>query len=204
MVLNSFIPRCHPFSSRIRFLFNLSVMITIILVIYLSSSSSSLLRSHEKNPNLTKYRLRSQDSAAFGFVQFRDPPKVIALCESISIIECLAYLNHNQSDYLQPLSAEDTKLFKENYCTKSKMLYHTFWGNNRHLDHPYIHLFIRSFLYTQNRQCSHMIIWTLPPLDSQINRLFNMLYAPYVEFRSLIDVANDLLEVGTPVRKIFF
>lgn len=199
MALNSFFSRCHLFSSRSRLLLNLIVIFTLIIILYLSYSSS-LLKSGKEVPKFIKYRLRNQDNTAFNFVQFRDPPKLITLCESIATIDCLAYLNQNQSDYLQPLSTDDMKIFKDNYCMKTKkMLYHTYWSKNRHLDHPFVHLFIRSFLYTQNLECSHLIIWTVPPLDPQIHRL-NMLYAPHVEFRSLIDVAGDLFEVGTPVR----
>jgi len=116
------------------------------------------------------------------------------------IAQCLAYLNKNQTDYLEPLSSDDMRSFKETYCTETKkMLFHTFWIDTQLLNHPFLQLHIRSFLYTQNRQCSHLIIWTWPASDPQIDHTYNKFYTPNVEFRSLIDVADELLKVGTPV-----
>lgn len=205
MLINKLIiHRCRSCAPRSRLFLHLIVITSVILILYLSPLFSPLIFDQPVS-KLIKYRLRSQNSSAFRFFQLRDPVKLIALCESISTVECLAYLSQNQSDYLQPLSGNKMKKFEKNYCTKTKkMLYHTFWSDNRRLDHIFLQLHIRSFLYTQNRRCSHLIVWTLPPLDPQINQMYNKLYTPHVEFRSLMEVAYELLDVGTPVRKMFF
>ena len=196
----------HPFCSytpRPRLFLHLIVIASIIIILYLSPLFSPLIFDQPVS-KLIKYRLRTQNSSAFKFFQLRDPVKLITLCESIPTIECLAYLSQNQSDYLQPLSGKKMKKFEKNYCTKTKkMLYHTFWSDSRRLDHPFLQLHIRSFLYTQNRRCSHLIVWTLPSLDPKIKQIYDRLYIPHVEFRSLMEVAYELLDVGTPVRTIF-
>ncbi|CAF3254753.1 unnamed protein product [Rotaria socialis] len=79
------------------------------------------------------------------------------------------------------------------------MLFHTFWNDVHLLNHPILQLHIQSFLYTQNRRCSHLIVWTLPPFDIRVKNAYNMIYAPYVEFRSLIEVAYKMRQVGTYV-----
>ncbi|CAF3375090.1 unnamed protein product [Rotaria socialis] len=79
------------------------------------------------------------------------------------------------------------------------MLFHTFWNDVHLLNHPILQLHIQSFLYTQNRRCSHLIVWTLPPFDIRVKNAYNMIYAPYVEFRSLIEVAYEMRQVGTYV-----
>lgn len=202
MLLNSLTHRCRFCASRTRLAIHLTIVVIIILALYLFPLFSPLIFD-QPVLKLIKYRLRSQNRSAFSFSQLRDPVALIALCESIPTIECLAYLSENQSDYLQALSDKKMRTFARNYCTKmKKMLYHTFWSDSRRLDHPFLQLHIRSFLYTQNRRCSRLIVWTLPPFDPQINRTYNMLYAPHVEFRSLIEVAYELLDVGTPVRSI--
>jgi hypothetical protein len=201
--LSGAVKRCYPSSLRFYLLLIVTVISTVILTTYPSSSSFSVVRFYNRAPRLVRYCLRPQNISVFSFVQFRNIVKLIKACESMPNIQCLAYLNQNQSDYLQPLSSDDTATFKETYCTETKkMLFHTFWSDTRHLDHPLLQLHIHSFLYTQNRQCSHLIVWTLPPFDTTIKDAYNMLYVPNVEFRSLMDVADELLKVGTPVRFI--
>jgi hypothetical protein len=198
-LLNGVAKRCCPSSLRSRLVLSVIVICMVILLIY-SSSSYHPVEFYNPAGSLIRHHLRLQDNSAFSFVQFRDIVKLKKFCESISTIDCLAYLNQNQSDYLKPLSSDDTKIFKETYCTKTKkMLYHTFWSDNRHLNHPILHLHIQSFLYTQNQRCSHLIVWIMPPYDIPINHTYSAPYVSNVEFRSLMDIAYDLFKVGTPV-----
>lgn len=193
-----------PSSLRLCLFLN-AIVICIVILITSSFSSFHSVGLYKPAGSLIKHRLRSQNNSAFSFVQFRDIIKLKKTCEDMSTIDCLAYLNQNQPDYLQPLSSDDTRKFKETYCTETKkMLFHTFWSDSRYLNHPLLQLHIQSFLYTQNRQCSHLIVWTMPPFDTRNNHTYNMPYVPNVEFRSLMDVADDLLEVGTPVSLSFY
>jgi hypothetical protein len=204
ILLNDVIKQYHPSSLRSCFFLS-AVIICIIILITYSFSSFHSVRFYNPAASLIRYRLQPQNVSAFSFVQFRDIIKLKNACESMSTIDCLAYLNQNQSDYLQPLSFDDTRTFKEIYCTETKkMLFHTFWSDSRRLDHPFLRLFIQSFLYTQNRQCSHLIVWTMPPFDTRIHHAYNGLDVSNVEFRSLIDIADDLSKVGTPVSLLFY
>ena len=196
--LNSFVKRCYQ--TRRRFYMVLSISVVFILIIY---SKSPLLAELPRNQTAEqmKYSIRPQNASAFHFVKFRDLTKLIKLCESLPTIQCLKYLDQNQSDYLQPQSSTEWQSFQDVYCSDAqKMLYHTFWRNTRHLDHPYLQLHIHSYLRTQNRQCSHLIVWILPPVEAQITEAYNRLYAPNVEFRTLIPYTDQLRQVGVYVR----
>ncbi|CAF4957224.1 unnamed protein product [Rotaria sp. Silwood1] len=143
-----------------------------------------------------KFRLRVQNASAFQFLKFVDLVKLKNLCENMTTIQCLYYLHRNQTDYLQPLSADETRLFKETYCTENnKVLFHTFWGKTRFLNNQILQMHILSFLYTQNLQCCRLIVWLWPPLDSRIKQLYDQLYAPHVEFRTTMSVAEKLREL---------
>jgi hypothetical protein len=198
--LSSIVDRCHPISCRLHLILRILVIIVIITVIVYQSPLSFHMWSHDEPSELIKYRLRVQNSSAFHFVKFLDLIKLTQFCERVSTISCLTYLNQNQSDYLQSQSSDEINIFKKTYCMeKKKILFHTFWGNTRRLNHPFLQLHIHSFLYTQNQQCSRMIVWLLPPLDPKINQAYNMLYAPNVEFRTLMSFAKELREVGVYV-----
>lgn len=199
--LFSLIERCQR--SKRRFYIVLS-MIAIVIFITHSTVSFSTTWSQDQPLGSMKYRIRPQNASAFQFVKFRDLTKLTTLCESIPTIQCLKYLDRNQSDYLQPQSSDEQKTFKETYCLEAKkMLYHTVWVDAARLDHPSLQLHIHSYLRTQNRQCSRLIVWLLPPINTQINEEYNRLYAPNIEFRTLTPYAHQLRQVGVYVRLPF-
>ncbi len=177
------------------------LLILLIIIDKLSSNDSSL------SPFYTS-RLRRQNFSLNHFVKFRNLSILINTCEQMSTIDCLNYLHDNQSDYVQALSTDEQNVFQNEYCTKEKkMLFHTFWSNPRTLDDPLLLLHIQSHLYTQNRQCSNLIIWTLPRLPrfvGGIDRRYNV-HQPYLQFRSLMPLANELRQVGVNVNfSLFF
>jgi hypothetical protein len=147
-----------------------------------------------------KSRLRSQNLSTYHFVKFRNLSILINTCENMTTIQCLNYLHNNQTDYIQPLSINELNFFQNQYCTeKNKMLFHTFWNNPNTLNDPLLLLHIQSHLYTQNRQCSILIIWTLSPFYGNIDQKFNV-HKPYLQFRTLKPFAQELLKVGVDVR----
>jgi hypothetical protein len=190
------IERCQR--SKRRFYIILTMM---IIVITYPTVSFLPPWSQEQPLGSMQYRIRPQNASAFHFVKFRDLTRLITLCEGMPTIQCLKYLDQNQSDYLQPLSPDEWKTFKDTYCLETrKMLYHTVWVDARRLDHPTLQLHIHSYLRTQNRQCSRLIVWLLPPFDVQIMEEYNRRYAPNVEFRTLSPYADQLRQVGVYVR----
>ena len=196
--LISLIERCQR--SKRRFYIVLSMLVIVIVITY---PTTSFLPPWLQGQSLgsMKYRIRPQNTSAFHFVKFRDLGKLITLCESLPTIQCLKYLDQNQSDYLQPQSSDEQEKFKDSYCLEAKkMLYHTIWVDARRLDHPSLQLHIHSYLRTQNRQCSRLIVWLLPPVNTQINEEYTRLYAPNVEFRTLTPYTDQLRRVGVYVR----
>jgi len=148
-------------------------------------------------------RLRSQNQSTYHFFKFRNLSILINTCEQMITIDCLAYLHNNQSDYFQSLSSTEYNSFQKKYCTnKKKMLFHTFWDNSKRLNDPLLLLHIQSYLYTQNRQCSYLIIWTLPPFYGEIDPIYNA-HEPYLQFRTLMPLAKQLREVGVNVSSLF-
>jgi hypothetical protein len=151
---------------------------------------------------LFKYYLRLQNESLFHFVKFRNLDTLIPLCERIATIECLKYLHQNQSEYFEILSAEELKTFRNDYCfTTEKLLFHTFLDDIDRLNDPLLQLHIQSYLYTQNRQCSNMIIWILSTFDNddQIDEKYKI-YEPYVQIRTLSPFIDDLHQVDIHVR----
>jgi len=170
------------------------ILIMIIIDFYSNPSLSSLYTSH----------LRPQNRSAYHFVKFRNLSLLINTCEQMTTIDSLAYLHNNQSDYFQPLSSMEYDLFQNKYCTnKKKMLFHTFWDNPKKLNDPLLLLHIQSHLYTQNRQCSYLIIWTLPLFYGEIDPRYNV-HEPYLQFRTLMSLAKELREVGVNVSSSVF
>ncbi len=155
-------------------------------------------------PSLYTSRLRPQNLSAYQFVKFRNLSILINTCEQMTTIDCLTYSHNNQSDYFQLLSSIEYDLFQNKYCVnKKKMLFHTFWDNPKRLNDPLLLLHIKSHLYTQNRQCSYLIIWTLPLIYGEIDARYNV-HEPYLQFRTLMPVAKELREVGVNVSSSFF
>ena len=149
-----------------------------------------------------KHRLRTQNRTSHTFVKFRHLDRLTSDCESLSTIDCLTYLHQNRSDYFEELSADERKRFQDEYCTnEKKMLFHAFWNDPNRLDDPLLQLYIHSYLFTQNRQCSKLILWTIPQHhgDSSIDPKFQI-YQPYLEIRTLSSVAAELDQVGIRVR----
>ncbi len=182
----------------IRKLWKISLLLILFIIIYnfyFNNSSPSTFYTS---------RLRPQNRFLHQFVKFRNLSILTNTCEQMSTIDCLNYLHNNQSDYFQPLSTDEIKVFHNEYCTdKKKMLFHTFWSNPKRLDDPLLLLHIQSHLYTQNRECSNLIIWTLPRVFRDIPRKYNV-HEPYLQFRSLMPLANELRQVGVNVNSLFF
>ncbi|UJR22034.1 hypothetical protein I4U23_025102 [Adineta vaga] len=149
-------------------------------------------------------RLREQDMTKHKYVKFRDLSLLSNTCEQMSTIDCLNYLDKNQSNYFQKLSSTQSRIFQNQYCTqKKKMLFHTFWNNPNQLDNPLLLLHIQSHLYTQNRHCSQLIIWTLPMFYGAINPMYNVHY-PYLQFRTLTPFMKELQQVGVHINSYRF
>ena len=151
---------------------------------------------------LFQHHLRPQNNSLHHFVKFRDLDRLINICENMTTIACLKYLHDNQSDYIKTLSTDERNRFKNKYCSeKKKMLFHTFWNDPYRLDDPLLQLHIQSHLYTQNRQCSYLIIWTLPLFNNknQMNKKYKI-HEPYLQIRSLLPFIDDLHHVGVHVR----
>jgi hypothetical protein len=148
-------------------------------------------------------RLRPQNRSVYQFVKFRNLSILINTCEKTTTIECLNYLHSNQTDYFEPLSSNELNLFQNEYCTeKNKMVFHTFWNDPHKLNDPLLLIHIQSHLYTQNRQCSYLIIWTLPLFYGDIDPKYNT-HEPYLQFRTLMPFAKELRQVGVDVRTFF-
>jgi hypothetical protein len=170
------------------------IIFMIIIDCYSNSSPASFYTS----------RLRPQNLSTYNFVKFRNLSILTNTCEQMTTIDCLTYLHNNQSDYFQRLSSIEYNLFRNRYCTnKKKMLFHTFWNNPKRLNDPLLLLHIQSHLYTQNRHCSYLIIWTLPTFSGEIDPKYNV-HKPYLEFRTLIPLAKELRQVGVNVSSSFF
>jgi hypothetical protein len=168
------------------------LLILLIIVYKLNFNDSSLSTFYTS-------RLRRQNFSRNHFVKFRNLSILINTCEQMSTIDCLNYLHNNQSDYVQILSTNEQNIFQNKYCTKKKkMLFHTFWNNPKTLNDPLLLLHIQSHLYTQNRRCSNLIIWTLPRFFGRIDRRYNV-HQPYLQFRSLLPLADELRQVGVNV-----
>jgi len=173
-------------------IFFLLIILMIIFNCYPHSTSSLLYTS----------RLRTQNISTNHLVKFRNLSVLINNCEQMTTIQCLDYLHNNQSDYFQSLSSIEFDHFQNLYCkNKKKMLFHTFWNNPNTLDDTLLVLHIQSHLYTQNRQCSYLIIWTLPPFYGDIDPKYNV-HKPYLQFRTLLPFANQLRQVGIDVRAL--
>ena len=176
------------------------IFIFLFLILLMSSFD---LFSNSSQCILYKFRLRTQNLSKNHFVKFRNISILTKTCEEMTTIQCLNYLHYNQTDYLQSLSTDELIFFQNQYCTEhKKMLFHTFWNNPNTLDDPLLLLHIKSHLYTQNRQCSYLIIWTLPPFYGDIDQKFNV-HKPYLQFRTLIPFAKELRKVGVDVRCYF-
>lgn len=177
------------------------LIIVISIPIAYEASLSYSMWPYDQPSQSIKFRLRVKNESKFQFFKFIDLVQLKNLCESLTTIQCLDYLHRNQTTYLQPLSVNETRLFKEAYCTENnKILFHTFWAQTHSLNNQILQTHILSFLYTQNLQCSRLIVWLLPPLDDHIKQLYDTLYAPHVEFRSVVYVAKKLRELNIYVR----
>ncbi len=156
-------------------------------------------------PILFKYRLRPQNNSIYHFVKFRNLNTLINRCENTSTIECLNYLYQSQSDYFERLSSNELETFQNEYChSKKKLLFHTFWDDSHQLNDALLQLHIKSYLYTQNRQCSNMIIWTLPTFDNnnQMDQKYKT-HEPYLQIRTILPFTDDLHQVGVHVSLVF-
>ena len=167
-----------------------------IFLLYSTRSSAA------RTPKLDRWRLKpANGSTRFEYIRFRDLSSLTTRCESLSAIDCLAYLHRNQSEYLQAMSTDEVTKFNETYCsTTNRILFHTFWNDASRLDHDFLRLHIDSFLYTQNRRCSRLIVWLTPPVDLEVQRRANRFYEGDVEFRSLLDLDDELRQVGMYVQ----
>jgi hypothetical protein len=182
----------------IRKLWKIGLIVILLIIISKLYFNDSLLSTFYTS------RLQAQNLSLNHFVQFRNLSALINACEQMSTIDCLNYLSNNQSDYVQTLSNDEKSIFQNEYCTeKKKMLFHTFWDNPNTLDDPLLLLHIQSHLYTQNRQCSNLIIWTLPKLFGEIDRRYNV-HEPHLQFRSLMLLAHELRQVGVDVSSLLF
>ena len=175
-----------------------AILLTLIIQYFLLSSPSV--------PSMPiARRLRPQNRTSHTFVKFRHLGRLTETCEDLSTIGCLTYLQQNRSDYFDNLSSDELLLFQDQYCTnEKKMLFHTFWNDPNRLDDPFLQLLINSYLFTQNRQCSKLILWTTPPYDDQplIDPRYQM-HAPHLEIRFLTSIAPELDRVGIRVSSLF-
>jgi len=171
----------------------LAVLIVSLIIYGVFKPKSIVLSS------LYRFRLRPQNTSQFQRFNFRNLSALSDKCEQLGTVDCLHYLDTQQSQYLIPLSKQENEQFQKRYCTKkSAMLFHTYWNNPNTFDDPLLVLHIESFLFTQNRQCSRLIIWTIPPLIGDIDQRYNI-HAPYLQFRSLTPLAKELRDVGVSV-----
>lgn len=178
-------------------LWKICLFLVIFLIIYNSYSDTSISKFYTS-------RLRIENFSTYEFTKFRNLSILIHICEQMTTIDCLNYLQYNQSDYLQSLSLNEYNFFQNQYCTKkNKMLFHTFWNNPNKLNDPLLLLHIQSHLYTQNRQCSYLIIWTLPLLSGEIDARYNV-HEPYLQFRTLSPLAKEFRAVGVNVNTFIF
>jgi hypothetical protein len=184
-----------------RYIFYISC-VTLVFIIILYYSFVSFPNLLPTSSTLYQYRLRLQNHSLYNFVKFRDLDRLTNICENTTTFKCLHYLQNNQSDYFETLSSDERNTFKNEYCSeKRKMLFHTFWNDPYRLDDTFLHLHIESYLYTQNRQCSYLIIWTLPFFNDnhQLNEKYQI-HEPYLQIRSLLPFIDDLHQVGVHVR----
>lgn len=92
----------------------------------------------------------------------RDPAKLIEYCGGLTSAQCLRYLAHSKADYLVPSSmacrrVSPDRLFLEGEEEEGDVLYfHTFWRGPM-TEKPA--LAIKSYLYSQNQECTHLVVW---------------------------------------------
>ena len=112
---------CHG-SLRSYFLFTIIAIVSFLLI-----NTSSPIWLKQQPIKYVKYNLKIQNMSVFNFVRFRNLVQLTKTCESMSTIDCLSYLHNKQSDYVEPLSPDELRIFKDNYCTgERKMLFHSF------------------------------------------------------------------------------
>ena len=92
------------------------------------------------------------------FKKFINLPQLIEFCNTKPSLLCVGYLRDNKTDYSTQMSANESTHFFRRYCVsdESKLSFHMFW--NGALTQSLI-LALRSYLFTQNLQCSRMILW---------------------------------------------
>lgn len=138
-----------------------------------------------------------------------DIDKVMKLC----VDENCLHLMKNTDAYT---IAVDPAAFEQKYCGTEKVIFHMYW--NGHMDNRTI-MIIRSYLYTQDLQCTRFIVWTLAeeayncqtgysdlPSCTVYDKLGST-WKSHVEFR-LLDVPSEIEKmakfVGVPVNVTYF